>query len=96
MYLDGVASMVADPPEAHSTTMQNTPICNPPLYIALTFEGMMQLNLISYLYLFIFFSLKDGENISKNLLKSSSCLEALVFKKIPHTRDTECLDVCEY
>ena len=42
--LDGVAPLVAkDPARSNSTTRKNPPICNTPLYVALTFKQIMQL-----------------------------------------------------
>ena len=34
--LDGVATLVTDPPRGYSTTKQNSHICNQPLYSAIT------------------------------------------------------------
>ena len=42
--LDGVAPLVAEPPQWNSPTRQKkTPICNPPLYIANAFEPIMDM-----------------------------------------------------
>ena len=41
--LDGVAPLVTDPSHAKFITRQNSPICNPPLYIATTSETIMQI-----------------------------------------------------
>ena len=37
-----LAQFVADPIRLNSTPRKITPICNPPLYIAVTFEPSMQ------------------------------------------------------
>ena len=39
--LGGVATLVADPPHANSTTRQNPPICNPSLYIVIPVEPII-------------------------------------------------------
>ena len=39
--LDGVAMLIADPPRWNSTTRQNHPIWNQPLYIAVAIETNM-------------------------------------------------------
>ena len=40
--LKGVAPLLTDPPRWSSTDRQNPPICNPPLYIAIPFEPIIQ------------------------------------------------------
>ena len=59
--LDGVAPLEADPPHAISTTRQNPPICNLPLYIAKTSElidnGVMkgQVSQVKYCVCYTFY-----------------------------------------
>ena len=40
--LNGVALLEADPPQWNTNTRQKSPICNPPLYIVLSFEPIIQ------------------------------------------------------